>query len=388
LKLRAGIYLGYVGFQNLGDEAMWEVCRNRMRRIHWSTWDQVESGLSAGKFMHKVRADRQHLVHTLADELRGLRRTRLLGRKLAQRTAAGMGLGVGLLGGGTLINISDSYLQGYRHLFRRTGRPVPVFGTGVASPEFCSLQSGWTDRRKEWVELFRRLPVVGVRGPLSKALLEESGAHNVVVVGDPAVCFHRRLESADSPAPGPGRTRVAINCGAIGANPWASTERMESLLAGVSRELHARGHELVLFAVCPQDLPACHRVAAAVGSAQVAPLLASPQAFLKEASSWSVVVALKLHAGVLSAAANVPFVALEYRPKCMDFAASIGWEPFVLRINEASVEWIVSKVSVLLEEHPRLARDLCNRMCALCRTFEDYCRTLEPLLMGESMPIT
>ena len=44
-------------------------------------------------------------------------------------------------------------------------------------------------------------------------------------------------------------------------------------------------------------------------------------------------VNLKLHAGFLAAAANVPLVSLEYQPKCRDFAASIGWEEFVIRTD-------------------------------------------------------
>lgn len=91
-------------------------------------------------------------------------------------------------------------------------------------------------------------------------------------------------------------------------------------------------------------------------------------------------VAVKLHAGILSAAANVPFVLLEYQPKCRDFALSIGWQDFAPRTDEINEAVLIDRVSALIEHLDSKKQELCSRMCALMHRFEDYCRQIEPLL--------
>src|SRR5680860_115273 len=58
------------------------------------------------------------------------------------------------------------------------------------------------------------------------------------------------------------------------------------------------------------------------------------EAALSLMASADLVVAARLHAAVLAAAASTPFVALEYRPKVMDFARSVGFEDLTLRTDQ------------------------------------------------------
>jgi polysaccharide pyruvyl transferase WcaK-like protein len=48
--------------------------------------------------------------------------------------------------------------------------------------------------------------------------------------------------------------------------------------------------------------------------------------FLAELSRLQFMVAERLHAAVLAAAMDVPFVAMPYKPKCLDFVGSLGAE--------------------------------------------------------------
>jgi len=91
-------------------------------------------------------------------------------------------------------------------------------------------------------------------------------------------------------------------------------------------------------------------------------------------------VCLKLHAGILAAAANVPFVGLEYQPKCRDFAASIGWEDFVIRTDALQPSTLIDRVANLIEQLESQRKYLCERMCVLMDSFESYCQEIEPLL--------
>ncbi|MCK4443938.1 MAG: hypothetical protein KAW09_05310, partial [Thermoplasmata archaeon] len=52
----------------------------------------------------------------------------------------------------------------------------------------------------------------------------------------------------------------------------------------------------------------------------------------------------KLHSLVFSAATHTPFVSIEYRPKCLDFAESVGFSAYNIRTSEMTAE----RVKVLL----------------------------------------
>lgn len=102
---------------------------------------------------------------------------------------------------------------------------------------------------------------------------------------------------------------------------------------------------------------------------------------MAKARSLDLLIAFKLHAAVLAAAVNTPFLSLAYRPKCLDFAASIDWQPYTLRTDVAAAEHVTEMVSRMLCELPMHRRQLCESMCGLSAQFERYCALIEPLLM-------
>ena len=280
-------------------------------------------------------------------------------------------------------------------LRKRTKSLVPIFGAGVASPEFWSAKSGglgpprwpdWKDRRKQWVSILDELPIVGVRGPLSRNLLDEAGARNVVVCGDPAVAYHagyaKRLSRVRPDRP----LRVAINTGDCCGKLWGGTEDVQQSLTKLALWLESQGHHLEFVPVWPRDAAMCVDIARRSGSkiSAVSPPLGSPGAFLEKIETFDLVIALKLHAAILSAAANVPFVLLAYQPKALDFAASIGWEDLTIRADELSSSKLIDLVSFLIERLPTRQMELCTAMCKLSNIFEEYCQKIEPLLLGKA----
>lgn len=383
--MRAGIYIGYVGHRNLGDEAIWEVCRRRFPGIRWQPWGQLNYTVSLGQFAQRSHRDFGYMLRSLGEELLHQPRLRRMTHQAIHRLAARLGGEAALLGGGTLINGGDVYLEQYRLVLERTGTTPPVFGTGVYSPEFGSSQPGWKDRRKEWAEILNALPVIGVRGPQSKALLEDAGARNVVIGGDPAVAFHTS-HGLNRPASDKLR-RIGINCGSITGGMWGNPAVLDEALIESARQLSNSGVAVDLFAVCPEDLRACERVARVAGLPQsaVLPLLATSRDFFVQAGNWDLVIALKLHAAVLAAAASVPMLVLEYRPKCLDFASSIGWQQFVLRTDAVSSQRILTAVWDMSSALPSIVRRLCENVCGLASQFDSYCRAIEPLLAGSTL---
>jgi polysaccharide pyruvyl transferase WcaK-like protein len=311
-----GVYVGWVGRANMGDEALWSVCRQRFSQIHWDRFDQPAFDPEPTAFLKRATRDGAYFIRTLTQEFAHLTRSRALAAVLVRKMRS-LTLGeVGMLGGGTLINEpSRRYFDGYVALRRRTHRPVPVFGTGVAAPEvWTSRGKEWRQHCRDWVDLLSELPVVGVRGPASKQLLEEAGATNVVISGDPAVWLHHAFEGR---CPGLSRDaepkkRIGINCGDTPGFMWGNRAAILEQLGLLVRHLLTEGHSVELFAVWPEDLRSCEEVArsAGIGLSRTAPALLTPEAFLRRVVEYDLVIALKLHAGILAAAANVPFIQL------------------------------------------------------------------------------
>ena len=203
------------------------------------------------------------------------------------------------------------------------------------------------------------------------------------VAGDPAVAFHIPLQATSRKPPVDGQRRIGINCGRSRGMIWGAEGQLEQQLAVIARELRRLGHNIEFLAVCPEDMEPCRRVAHQAGFADssVAPVLSSPARFMAKARSLDLLIAFKLHAAVLAAAANLPFVSLEYRPKCLDFAASIGWQRYSLRTSEVEVDQVSDMVATMLADLPALRAQLCDSMCRLAAQFERYCATIAPLLM-------
>lgn len=352
--MRRGLYQGWVGWRNLGDEVLFEACRRCLPRIRWTA---VPFG-----DIPPPRA--------LAVRMRG---------GWARAVARVGGGSVAMLGGGTIVNRLPAWLEQYRQLGRLVGRPVPVFAPGVADPAFWSGIAGWRDTRADWRSALAPLPWVGVRGPISKRLLDEVGCGNVVVAGDPGLAFHRGA-TAKPRAP---RRRVALNAGRAKGEVWGSEDRMLAALADAARRLAAAGYEVRVFPVWDRDAPVCRALARAAGLPDdaVDPLVLEADAALRYLDGADVVVAVKLHAAVLAAAAGVPFVAVEYQPKVRDFTESIGWGRFTLRSDAVAAAEVERAVREIDGDLGALRQRLDARVGETAEGFRAYARQVEALLL-------
>ena len=324
----------------------------------------------------------RRIVAHLSDEFFTRRRTFSLASKTMHKLALLLGREVAIYGGGTLINRNAAALENYISVRNRIGSMVPTFGTGVINPEFWSTrEDGWSDRREEWVSVLAELPVVGVRGPISKALLDDAGASNVIVCGDPAVAYHAPYVAKPLRVRNKGPMRIGINTGNCSGHMWGHAGDVEDSLVALARWLLQSGHKIEIIPVWQNDVEACREVArrAELDRSVLSPVCYTHEAFLRRVEQLDLLVCLKLHAGVLAAAANVPFVSLEYQPKCRDFAASIGWE-FVIRTDELKPGKLIDVVSSVMSQLERKSAALCRAMCDLMSVFEKYCADVEPLL--------
>lgn len=249
-----------------------------------------------------------------------------------------------ILGGGTLINRS-SYLK------QITDRDSPrvervVIGTGVANPDYWGEQ----EDPERWVRWLSTCAYVGVRGPLSHDRLRSWGyTGELEVSGDSALMIER---PEDAPlVPG----RVVISPAWTKGRLWGGRdENVVEALGSAVASWRDEGREVVALAMSPDDDGQILQVSAHAGTTFL-PFVqgyVDQKKALETIASADLVVGERLHACVLAAAVGTPFVALEYRPKLRDFAASVSAEHLVMRTDDLADGDLLERCREAIEQGP------------------------------------
>jgi GT2 family glycosyltransferase len=291
-------YVGWVGKDNLGDEAMLDAARKLM------PWGEIE-----------VRGEARDLL---------------------------------LLGGGTLIN---------RNLYLKwlTERDSPrieraVLGTGVASPGFWGL----TEDPSEWLRWLGTCAYVGVRGPRSAQTLDNWGFKGKFeVCGDPALAL-------EPSTPGDGTGPILVAPAWTNGELWGGSDHdVYRELAAAIRIWEVEGREVTLMSCHPTDDRPILLIKEMLGStnAQYLAGYLDVQESLDRIAGSALVIGERLHACVLAAAAGRPFVAIEYRPKLEDFAESVAMGDYLVRTDEMSGGRVVELAAALGTESPAAMED-------------------------------
>ena len=396
------LYVGWVGFGNLGDDA----CRDLF----------IQS-------VHKAAA--------------------ALGRETRVRTVTHQGISeqallefephLVVLGAGSLF--TPAYLEPLL-LAQRHGIPTATWGTGIdklPARHVEALLAG-KNASRAWIgehaaDLFRRAVAgcawAGVRGPHTRRVLMAAGCPDppLHVCGDPGLLLQpdasgfaaapanaggavvQPADGSQAPASGgpggPGSAPrapagqellsprlkdwiaarapiVAVNWGTANNNVFGGNEQRTAyaLKAAIER-LAGIGYNVLLFGVWGPDLSPLRRLAARfdanpsvtlLNKVPPAPLLA----WILQSCRFS--VNFKLHANVFTAAAGRPFISLAYRSKCYDFAASVGCSDLVVRFDDPDLVEAVVHRSVMIERKRKRIEE------RIARHKRKYARRLEALL--------
>ncbi|MBD3245486.1 MAG: hypothetical protein GF333_00560 [Candidatus Omnitrophica bacterium] len=297
-------YIGWIGFGNLGDEAIFHAIQKL-----FPTHNMIP-------FRHTSKiACIERLFNTkLYDAI--------------------------LFGGGTLL-----YSTNYGKILQRAQKLYPdlyVFGAGVRNPQF------WEFNRKKidiplWNDCLRKCRFVGVRGPDSQKILEENGFSDAEVIGDPALTLGIR----DFVPRYPGR-RIGINFGRVKGKMWGAETRLFHFLRNMLQFLKDSRYELVFYPMCEQDLEVARDLLRQIGGGfSICPEYKSIDEVMQSLNHCDIFIGEKLHSVILAHCAHVPALSFGYRPKCADYMASMGMSEFNLRTDEVNVELVDSLVQQL-----------------------------------------
>jgi polysaccharide pyruvyl transferase WcaK-like protein len=338
------LYLGWVGFRNLGDELSWRLFQRFSKK--YGQYEKIAFSLP--------------LV-------------------CAEQIAP---YDVVVLGGGSLIK--PEYMQILQQATQME-KKVLVWGSGIDGidkqdvdlllanelpdlTKYFSLQDSFVLKHAMAAAAF-----AGIRGPLSQKLLEALAADHdhIYTVSDPALLLKTKRPRQKRNA----EKIIGINWGTTYNRLFGQNEEMvENALAKVAKKLMRQGYHIYIYAVWDNDRAACKRLYDKISCPYRVvwdQKLYSEKQLIRLLSRFSATINLKLHANLLSLAASVPPVLLGYRFKVFDCAASLGLERYV-----------VSTDAVELEEELLQKLELVNRNRQhIVHQYSDYRSFYRPLLM-------
>ena len=303
-KKRIG-YIGWLGRNNLGDEAMFLAIR------------QLFSSLNILPF----------------------KETELL--SMYQRFKKSYIYDAIFLGGGTLIN--SSYLDIFKEA-KSNYKTRVIFGSGVQNPDFWD-RVGVHNRLMEWIEPLEACNFVGVRGPLSKNILNNHGFHKVKIIGDPGLSFAR-----DEIKRKMRNKTLGVNIGISNGFVWGNETEILNTVIRLSRILIGDGWKLKFLPVWENDIPYIEEAVRNIGAeTETFKNWESIDQTLDFLEQCDLFIGEKLHSVIFATCVYTPSIMLEYRPKCLDFMLSMGLEEFTVRTDGLSIDLILNLIQRLSE---------------------------------------
>ncbi|REE89083.1 polysaccharide pyruvyl transferase WcaK-like protein [Paenibacillus taihuensis] len=324
--MRKVLYLGWIGFNNLGDEWMWEMFKT-MANAH-------------------LKEDEYSVIPSLPN---------VEWKKVSEYDTI-------VLGGGSLI------VPGYVDLVHEAmelGKTIIIWGSGhdrlhkwdPSSPDGLKPEAAVeTERYRQKLKAIMEHSVYcGVRGPWTKDYIESLGAlpKHLVISGDSAMLMNA-LEpaSAAQSALNDMQARektIGINWGTSYNRIYGGNEeRLENALAEAGRTLLALGYKLHLYAVWGPDGEALARLYRKLGQddrVTVDPEVYTAVEYVKLLAGFEATINFKLHANLLSAVANVPFVCIGYRFKSFDYMYGLDLADWIIASDDLLMaEKLVEKV--------------------------------------------
>jgi len=233
-----------------------------------------------------------------------------------------------------------------------------AIGLGVHDPggsRRFGILTRWAMRR--W-----SFDYLGVRGYQSQVICALNGI-KAEVTGDTAL-FFERSQPAHSPQ---GLVAISVVGESMGHERVGSREVVFKEILDSCQKLVAMGMQLMLVPFCRDDVPWMERMSKEL---DLPPLLDfwAPEIdhdldrFLAELEKCDLLIGERLHAVVLAAALEIPFISIAYKPKCFDFVNSIGFDHCLLDSNKVSSSEITRLAQELMADEGGIKRKLKERV--------------------------
>ena len=280
-----------------------------------------------------------------------------------------------VLGGGSLL--APSYIDKvYEALLHQ--KPIFIWGSGIDKlveksvlesmlhnrPLALNLTNSGTITKLK--KIMHHARFTAVRGPLTRNFLCSIGCNpsKLKISGDPGFLLKREdAVPVDMPSSLPSRKKViGINWGTVKNGIYGRNETfVEDQLASVAKQWIRQGYSILLYVMWPKDILSSRRLMEKIGHPNRVQLIetVNPYQIMHLVGYCHFTVNYKLHASVFSAVMGVPFIALGYRFKVFDFAASIDSLLYTVSTDEVDItERLLTLAQQIKSNYPAIVQSI------------------------------
>jgi len=294
-------YIGWLGHGNLGDEGM------------YVAFKKLFSGYNVLPFKHSEK-----IIYF----------ENLLKQKAFNAVC---------LGGGTFIN-ADAIKQ--FKIAQENYSPTFVFGAGAMDPALWGTvehRPTVFSKASEWIECLNKCHYVGVRGPLSKQILEDNGFNKAEIIGDLILSL-----SSDAIVRKQRKKKLGINIGVAGGYMWGSEEGVLDFIVELAKIMLEKKWQITFYPVISSDINYIKKAVRRIGGfTAIFDEYRSIAKTMHSLQGCDLFIGEKLHSTALAMCAHTPSIMLEYKPKCLDFMLSMEMEKFNIRTDRLSVNMAI-----------------------------------------------
>ena len=326
--MKKTLYIGWIGFKNLGDELLWHIFRD-----------------TCAKYLDDSQV-------TLIPSLPGIDLKNLDHYDTV------------VLGGGSLL--LPGYLQILQNALNK-GKSIAIWGSGLdwieksnldllTNDQLSSLEQNFKQKDIELLEdVIENALFVGVRGPLTKKAIElmlgSEKAQKAQIIGDPALLLKKTTSNQ------PQENLIGINWGTTFNRLYGANEAVvEEQLVEAAKQLINKGYKLFIYTMWSDDIPHCERLYNKINNPENVILdknLYTEQQLIEKLSKCKATINFKLHANLLSLTANVPAIALGYRFKVFDFMALTGLQQLIISTDSQQLtKEVLERVDIIEQTGP------------------------------------
>jgi hypothetical protein len=229
-----------------------------------------------------------------------------------------------------------------------------IFGAGVKDPSFYGYDYLFSQKEKVlvWKNRLKAFRYISVRGEISKRTLANWDIDSEVI-GDPAFSLRpsRSIKREEQ--------RIAVNFGSDGILWGMNDSHVFREIASSVRVLKREGYEIIVVPFNGKNVPMVQKMAKQETVSFFDDWF-NIQSTVDLFASCKILIGERVHSLALSAAAGTPFVGIEFQPPCYEVAQSLGFEEYTVRTDVVSE----SRISVLFKNLLDDYEDMQSRLLA------------------------
>ncbi|TKX63970.1 polysaccharide pyruvyl transferase family protein [Halorubrum sp. GN12_10-3_MGM] len=326
-------YSGWIGENNIGDEAIYLANTKLFQNYQFSNIDYLNERdnvlIGGGTVLPKtnpIDSQKQDAEFVAAIGV-GASSPEFWNQRFSQ---VDLGYYLGKRGHGSVLD--SRYVQ---YLLR----PIKELSNTVTSSNHYLSESDFRCLREY------QLDYLGVRGPETQSLLSKYNIDSKIV-GDTALILTPDKYYTNK------QNRICIVL-RDGKYQWSKNDNYISTVVDLCNS-YSDTYKFIFMPFYPPDISLNKKAAARVENASFIDFCSfmNVRGAINEISKCDLVIGDKLHSNVLAACTYTPFVSLEYRPKNLDFARSVGMEEYNIRTDQVTSanlteKWIQPYMTIL-----------------------------------------